>query len=176
LNVKLKGREMLFKLFQLFLLASLKYILTVPYVLLIELEYKYVLPTIVIGGIGGFLFFYFLSKKVMGLFRKLIPLIHRFMSERVKSKYGKIFVSWFRPRHKPIFSVRNRMIIRVKKSYGLWGIVIATPVLLSIPVGAFIASHYYSKDRRVVGYMLLSITGWGIIFSSLMLLFPGIYS
>jgi hypothetical protein len=167
---------MLFKLFQLFLLASLKYILTVPYVLLIEVEYKYALPTIVIGGIGGFFFFYFLSKKVAGLFRKLLPFIHRLMSERIKSKYGKICVSWFKPRHKPVFSVRNRMIIRVKKSYGLWGIVIATPVLLSIPVGAFIASHYYSKDKRVIGYMIMSIIGWGVILSSALLLFPGIYS
>jgi hypothetical protein len=167
---------MLFKLFQLFLLASLKYILTIPYVLLIEIEYKYALPTIVIGGIGGFLFFYFLSKKVMDQFRKLFPLIHRIMSERIKSKYCKICVSWFRPRQKPIFSVRNRMIIRVKKSYGLWGIVIATPVLLSIPVGAFIASHYYSKDKRVIGYMIISIIGWGVVFSSTLLLFPGIYN
>jgi hypothetical protein len=167
---------MLFKLFQLFLLASLKYILTVPYVLLIELEYKYALPTIVIGGIGGFLFFYFLSKKVVILFRRLLPLIHRFLSARIKSQNGKIFLSWFNPRHKPVFSLRNRMIIRVKKSYGLWGIVIATPVFLSIPVGAFIASHYYSKDKRVIGYMLISIIGWGVILSSVMLLFPGIYS
>jgi hypothetical protein len=167
---------MLFRLFQLFLLASLKYILTVPYVLLSEIEYKYALPTIVIGGIGGFLFFYFLSKKLTGLFRKLLPLIHRSMSERIKSKYGKICVSWFRPRHKSVFSLRNRMIIRVKKSYGLWGIVIATPVLLSIPVGAIIASHYYSKDKRVIGYMIMSIIGWGVILSSTLLLFPGIYS
>jgi hypothetical protein len=165
---------MLFKLFQLFLLASLKYILTVPYVLLTEIDYKYALPTIVIGGIGGFLFFYFLSKKVVGIFRKLIQLIHRFMSDRIKSKYCKICVSWIKPRHKTVFSLRNRMIVRVKKSYGLWGIVIATPVLLSIPVGAIIASHYYSKDKRVIGYMLLSITGWGVIFSSVLLLFPGI--
>jgi hypothetical protein len=167
---------MLFKLFQLFLLASLKYILTIPYVLLIELEYKYALPTIVIGGIGGFLFFYFLSKKVVGLIRKFLPLFHGFLSERIKSQNGKIIVAWFKPRHKPKFSVRNRMIIRVKKNYGLWGIVIATPVLLSIPVGAFIASHYYSKDKRVIGYMLISIVGWGILFSSALLLFPGIYS
>jgi hypothetical protein len=167
---------MLFRLFQLFLLASLKYILTVPYILLIDIEYKYALPTIVIGGIGGFLFFYFLSKKVVGLYRKLLPRIHRFLSDRFKSQNGRIFVSWFKPRHKPIFSVRNRMIIRVKKSYGLWGIVIATPVFLSIPVGAFIASHYYSKDKRVIGYMILSIIGWGVVFSSTLLLFPGIYN
>jgi hypothetical protein len=166
---------MLFKLFQLFLLASLKYILTVPYILLLEIEFKYALPTIVIGGIGGFFFFYFLSKKVVRIFTILIPRIHRFLAARIKSEYGKICVSWFRPRHKPVFSLRNRMIIRVKKSYGLWGIVIATPVLLSIPVGAFIASHYYSKDKRVIGYMLLSITGWGVIFSSILFLFPGIF-
>jgi hypothetical protein len=165
---------MLFKLFQLFLLASFKYILTVPYILLIEVEYKYALPTIVIGGIGGFLFFYFLSKKVVYLFRKMVLFVRRFLSERIKSKNGKIIDSWLMPRRKPVFSVRNRMIVKIKKSYGLWGIVIATPVLLSIPIGAFIVSHYYSKDRRVLCYMLLSVTAWGVVFSSVLLLFPGI--
>jgi len=165
---------MLFKVFQLFLLASLKYVLTVPYVMLIDIEYKYALPTIIIGGIGGFLFFYFLSKKVLGIFRKLIPLVCRFISGRVNSRFGKVCISWIRPRQKPVFTLRNRMIVRVKKSYGLWGIVIATPVLLSIPVGAFIASHYYAKDKRVIGYMILSITGWGVILSSVLLLFPGL--
>lgn len=167
---------MLFKLLQLFLLASLKYFLAIPYVLLIEIEYKYALPTIIIGGILGFLFFYFLSKKVVLLFRKLLSLTHRSMPEWIKSRYDKFRVSWFKPRHKTIFSRRNRMIVRVKRSYGLWGLVLTTPVLLSIPVGAFIASHYYSKDRKVILYMLISIIGWGAVFSSVLLLFPGIYS
>jgi hypothetical protein len=165
---------MLFKLFQLFLLASFKYILTVPFALLTEIEYHYALPTMVIGGIGGFLFFYFLSRKAVGIFRNLTPRICRFISGRIKFRMGMLCISWFRPRRKTVFTSRNRMIVRMKKSYGLWGIVIATPVLLSIPVGAFLASHYYSKDKRVIGYMVLSITGWGVILSSVWFLFPGL--
>jgi hypothetical protein len=165
---------MVFKIFQIIILASLKYILTVPYALLIGIEYKYAMPAIVIGGIGGFLFFYYLSKRVVRLFRKLLPLACKIMPDGIKSRYSELCASWLKPRHKPVFSRRNRMIIRLKKSYGLWGIVVTTPVLLSIPVGAFLASHYYSKDRRVIVYMLISIVGWGAIFSSLLLLFPGI--
>jgi len=166
---------MVSKLFQLFLLASFKYILTVPYVLLLEIEYKYALPTMVIGGIGGFLFFYFLSAKASRFFRKWSSSALRLIPDRIKIRYNEICVSRFKPGSKRIFSVRNRMIVRVKKSYGLWGIVITTPILLSIPVGAFMASRYYSKDRRVILYMLVSIIGWGTVFSLVLLLFPGIF-
>lgn len=165
---------MVFKIFQVFLLASLKYILTVPYALLIGIEYEYALPAIVIGGIGGFLFFYYLNKRVVRFFRKLIPATCSLMPGGIRTRCHHLFASWFEKRSKPIFSRRNRMIIRLKKNYGFWGIVITTPVLLSIPVGAFLASHYYSKDKRVVIYMVISIIGWGVILSSALLLFPGI--
>jgi len=164
-----------FKLSQLFLLAAFKYFLTIPYALLIEIEYKYALPTIVLGGIGGFFFFYFLSKKVVRLSKKLLPLVCRLIPGGFKPRFGRICDSLFKPKPKPVFSFRNRMIVRVKKSYGLWGIVITTPVLLSIPVGAFLASHYYSKDKKVIIYMVISIIGWGAIFSLVPLLFPGIF-
>ena len=167
---------MVFKLTQLFFIASLKYVLTVPYFLLFGIEYKYALPTMVIGGIVGFIFFYFLSRKVMILFRKYLPRTCNIMPEWCKSRYGSICVSLFQPKRKILFSRRTRFIVKMKRSYGLWGIVITTPVLLSIPVGAFIASRYYAKNRKVILYMLISIVGWGAIFSSVLFLFPGIFA
>ncbi len=65
------------------------------------------------------------------------------------------------------------MIVRLKNNYGLWGIVITTPVLLSIPVGAFLASHYFPRNKRIVSYMLASIVAWGVLLSSILLLLPG---
>jgi hypothetical protein len=56
----------------------------------------------------------------------------------------------------------------------MWGLIVTTPVLLSIPLGAFLARRYYSHQRRIVLYMMGSIMGWGILLSAFLRLFPGI--
>jgi hypothetical protein len=74
-----------------------------------------------------------------------------------------------------IFTRRNRFIARFKKSYGLWGVVITTPILLTIPVGAFLANKYYSRQRHVVLYMIASIVGWAAVLSGVIHLFPKVF-
>lgn len=163
---------MAFKIIQVFLLASLKYLLTVPYAILIGIEYKYALPAIIIGGMAGFLFFYYFSRKVVYHFRLFLPYSCNILPESWKVHCRRFMAGWNAKRKNPVFTRRNRLLVRLKNNYGLWGIVITTPVLLSIPVGAFLASHYYPKNRRIVLYMLISILIWGTLLSLIWLFFP----
>ncbi|MBK6285707.1 MAG: hypothetical protein IPF54_26295 [Draconibacterium sp.] len=48
---------MIFKILHVILLASVKYFLTLPYALIIGLDFDQALISVLIGGIGGFLFF-----------------------------------------------------------------------------------------------------------------------
>jgi hypothetical protein len=162
-----------FKIFQVFVLATLKYFLTIPYAAVIGIEYKYALPTIVIGGMAGFLFFYYLSHKTRSQSMKLLRIACTPVSDSYKTRCRRFFTFWLTKKEKHIFTRRNRMIVRLKNNYGLWGIVITTPVLLSIPVGAFLASHYFPRNKRMVLYMLASIFAWGILLSSILLLLTG---
>lgn len=162
-----------FKIFQVFVLASLKYFLTIPYAAVIGIEYKYALPVIVIGGMAGFLFFYYLSHKTLRQSLKFLQFACTPVPDSFKTRCRRLFTLWITKKEKQIFTRRNRMIVRLKNNYGLWGIVITTPVLLSIPVGAFLASHYFPRNKRIVLYMLASIVAWGVLLSSILLLLPG---
>jgi hypothetical protein len=76
---------------------------------------------------------------------------------------------------KRIFTRRNRFITRMKSNYGFWGVIIATPVILTIPIGAFLANKYYAQRRHTVLFMILSIIGWAGVLSGLVHLFPGVF-
>ena len=47
----------IFKIIQVFLLATVKYVLTFPYALLIGLNFQQTLISVTLGGIAGFIFF-----------------------------------------------------------------------------------------------------------------------
>lgn len=166
--------HMFLKLLQVILLSSVKYFLTIPYAFLIGLKVEAALPAILIGGMGGFLFFYYLFKPISVWLGLLKPLAFKNMPLTFRLRYSSFCKLWLDPKKKAIFTRRNRRIVKIKRSYGMWGIVIATPVLLSIPVGAFLARHYYSKNRKIIFYMMGSIVGWGVAFSAVLQLFPGI--
>lgn len=165
---------MILKILQVVLLASVKYFLTIPYALVIGLQYEYAVASIIVGGLGGFLVFYYFLKPVSRLIRSVKPMICRIVPGPLQERYSGFCNRYLRPGQKLLFTRRNRRIVRIKRSFGLWGIVITTPVLLSIPVGAFLARHYYPNNRRMVAYMLGSILGWGILFSAVLSLFPGV--
>jgi uncharacterized membrane protein YsdA (DUF1294 family) len=55
------------------------------------------------------------------------------------------------------------MIARVRRRFGMPGIVILTPILLSIPLGALLGTKYFHHKRSFIPWMLLSIFVWGIV-------------
>ena len=166
---------MISKFLQVLILASVKYFLTIPYALVIGLQYEQAVTAIVAGGVLGFFFFYYLLKPLSAGLKLLRPLSCRLMPQVFRERYTMFCANYLTPKKKLLFSRRSRTIVRIKRKYGMWGIVVTTPVLLSIPVGAFLARHYYKGERKIVLYMMMSILGWGILFSAALRLFPGIF-
>ncbi|MEN8118332.1 MAG: hypothetical protein ABFS16_15205 [Bacteroidota bacterium] len=167
---------MVLKLLHIVLLASVKYIVTLPYAMIIGVDYKYAILAVLAGGIGGFLFFYYLSKPVNRGLTFCWPFICRIMPGRLKARYKSYCEKRDSKRKtKKVFSRKNRFIIKLRTTYGFWGVIIATPVLLTIPIGAFLANKYYAHRKHIVLYMILSIVGWGVVLSGLVHLFPGVF-
>jgi hypothetical protein len=75
-------------------------------------------------------------------------------------------------RKRVVFSKKRRTLVKFRTKYGLWGIVIMTPVILSIPIGAFLLKKYYSTHKNVFAYMMLSILGWSLVFTTIAVIMP----
>jgi hypothetical protein len=91
-----------------------------------------------IGGILGVTVFLFLSEW-----------LQNFIARKFPSK-----------KPKKIFNRRNRMIVKVKKNFGLPGIAFITPALLSIPIGTIVASTIYNNHKKVFLYQTASVLVW----------------
>jgi len=76
----------------------------------------------------------------------------------------KVFVSYFTKRKK--FSVRNRKLVAIWKSYGLPGVAFLTPILLTPIGGTLLALSFGSPKNKLIFYMFLSAAVWSLIFSS----------
>lgn len=162
---------MAFKIIHVVILASVKYFMTFPYALIIGLDYNLAMLIVIAGGVGGFLFFYYISRYINFGLNRSKPFFCRFIPRVVKARYQ----SYCERRKAKItkkFSRKSRFIVKIRRSYGMWGIVITTPVLLTIPLGAFLANKYYSRRKNVVLYMVLSIVMWGAALSAFLQIFP----
>ena len=143
-----------------------------PYAMIIGLDFKHAIIAVLIGGIGGFLFFFYLSKPVIKALDRTWPYLCSLVPETIKTRY-KIFCTRLKiKKRRKIFSRRNRLITKIKRKYGFWGIIFTTPFLLSIPLGAFLVNKYYPRKKHIVIYMIISIVGWAGVLSGIIHLFP----
>jgi len=58
-------------------------------------------------------------------------------------------IKWFFSKRR-IFSPKTRKIVRIWRSYGVWGVAFLTPLLFSPPIGAAIAVSFGEKKFRIL--------------------------
>ncbi len=101
------------------------------------------------GGITGITTFYFFGTFVN---RNM----NRLRSRKRRDAYDL---------RKKIFSRRSRSIVRFKASFGLIGLAIVTPAILSIPIGSVLAAKFFSHNRLTYPLLLLSTVLWSAFLS-----------
>jgi len=160
------------KIIQVFLLASVKYVITFPFALLIGLNFLQTLIAVTLGGIAGFFFFYYMSGHAIERMHHVRIFLRKHLPLSIRLKFRQLILWRKKMTGERVFSKRNRMIARFRAKFGLPGIVILSPIVLSIPIGAFLLNKYYSKHKMAKPYMVLSIVSWTAVFVAFALIFP----
>jgi hypothetical protein len=135
------------------LFSSVKFLLVPPIAIL---QYHFPVWDAIIltslGGTLGVLLFYFLSKEIMIAWQFVVV----------------SFVRKHKPHHKhhskPRFSNLSRRIVRLKNRWGLYGLVIITPCVLSIPFGTFIAARFFPGKRTIL-LLCGSVVVWSLVLN-----------
>jgi hypothetical protein len=99
------------------------------------------------GGIIGTFVFMYLSEFFIRMWNKYWP--QRLKRNKKKNKK---------------FTARNRRIVNIKVKYGMWGIMILSPLLLSIPVGSFLMVKYYGLKLRNMLWLLVGQVAWSLVY------------
>ena len=68
-------------------------------------------------------------------------------------------------KRKKNFTWTRKFIVRTKMKFGLTGLIITTPSILSIPVGAFVIHRFYKNKWRNIFLLLLSLTMWSLLLN-----------
>ena len=132
-----------------FLLSTIKFFFGgVPAALGFGFSYFESITVTTLGGFTGVVVFVFASDKLIVFFKKRAEL------KRLKNPSRDA---------KKKFTRTNRIVISVKRRFGLLGFSLIVPFLIPIPIGCFLAVRYFNDKQKIVRYLFLSIFIWSVI-------------
>lgn len=136
------------KLF-IILSSTWKFALTFPFAVYVShMSFAETLLYTNIGGILGALFFTY-------LWGFLIKCWNIHLKPRLN----------YKRKESPVFTRKRRLFVKIKSKYGFPGIVILNPVILSIPISAFLISKYYGKNKLNLIWLIFGQFVWSLIYT-----------
>ncbi len=137
------------KEFTVIFFCSWKFALTFP-VAVYGMKFSFIKTLLFtnIGGASGVLAFTYLSEFIINLWNKYIK-------------------PWFSSskKDKPTFTKQKRKFIHIKSKYGLPGIIILNPIILSIPISSFLIVKFYGRKLKYVLLLFAGQVVWSIIYT-----------
>ncbi len=152
------------KMIQVFFLAMIKYFYAPIYGLAIELNFWHTYFSLIIGGTFAFLIYYNISTLLLLYSVHLMPVVNNLIHDKILNG----FRAWGKKRkqkrlYRRKFTHWNKSLVKIRRFYGMWGIILLTPVLISLPIGAFLLRKYYSSRKIALPMMIVSIVVEGFI-------------
>jgi len=129
----------------LVLFSSVKFLFAPSAVYLSGYSYFQTIAITICGGLIGVTLFFFAGAA-----------LSRFVQDRFSSA---------KPRKS--FTKRNRLLIKVKASWGLIGLALISPTLISIPLGSLLAARYFRNDKRTLPVFFGAVVFWSFVLTSL---------
>lgn len=156
------------KILIVFAVSSIKFLIAPALSFSLGLNFLQTFLSTTSGGITGVVIFFFLSRWMLLLYARYFVFYTRKIKKNIYD-FLKLEVPIEIPARK--FTRRNRFIIKIVRKYGLAGIVVLTPVILSIPIGTFLATRFYASNRYLLVYLISSVLFWSLLMSSAISLF-----
>ena len=162
------------KITQVFFLAMIKYFYAPLYGVAIGMNFWQIFFSLITGGTLAFTVYYYFtdlviiySRHLSPYFVKVVPISWQRAAKRRKARKR------IKRRNRKKFTWRTKFMVKLRRGYGMWGIILLTPVLLSLPIGAFLLRKYYRQNRFSFPLMITSIVVEGFF---LCLAYTGAFS
>lgn len=161
------------KVINVFLISTVRYFYTPMFALLIKLDLTTSVITMIAGGVISFIVYYNLSGLMFFIGKVLQPVVAKIFPLSWNRKYAEWLLRRREKRkHKKKFTRRNRFIVKFKRSYGMYGIILLTPWLLSLVLGAILLRKYYSHHKEALPLALVVIVIEGLVLNFLFYWLP----
>ncbi len=152
------------KITQVFFLSMIKYFYAPLYGVAIGMGFWENFFSLIAGGVLAFTIYYYFSDIVLVYSKHLSPVLvkivpagwhHAYVRRKVRRRIKR--------RNRKKFTRRTKFMVKLRRHYGMWGIILLTPVLLSLPIGAFLLRKYYRQNRFSFPLMISSIVVEGFL-------------
>ncbi len=154
----------LLKILNILLLSTVKYFYTPIYAHMIGADFWTTTLTMIPGGIAGFLIYYHFSKILLLTDMHIKPRIKSVIPHKILIQYQQFKKKRkLRRRNKRKFTRKNRALVRLSNKYGMYTIIILTPILISLVLGAFLLRKYYPNRKEAIPLMIVSIAVEGLL-------------
>ncbi|MGZ3866996.1 MAG: hypothetical protein ACXVC6_11440 [Bacteroidia bacterium] len=91
-------------------------------------------------------------------------IVFGFVSDEALRLYEWVMKKIFPNRKKPKrFTRMNRFVIKAKKYFGIPGIAALAPLILSIPLGSFLAIRFFRDRHKTIIWMSAMSVAWTIV-------------
>lgn len=146
-----------FEILAIVLLSSVKFLLAPSTAIAAGYGFLKTLVITFCGGSSGIIFFYYFGGWTL-------------------KKLGCMGVSTTKvneasiPKRK-IFTKKNKWIIKIKSKFGLAGLSLITPGIISIPIGSILAAKYFRRNPNTLAYLVASVFLWSLALTSISMLF-----
>jgi len=90
------------------------------------------------------------------------------------SRIVHFFPNYFKPINakRKIFTKKNKLYVKLIRNYGLFGIAIFSPILISIPIGSFLAARFFENQKIIaLAMMCVAVLIWSVSISTFLFLF-----
>lgn len=142
-----------FRILSLFLLTSVKFVVGVPATFAaLQMSFLELWIFASLSGIFGVACFVFLSD---WLFKIWDAIRMRYFPKKNHTR-------------KRVFTKKNRRFVTFVRKYGLVGLAILTPTLISIPVGTILARKFFTNRWKVFVYLSSSVILWAVTLSAIL--------
>ncbi|MDQ3047421.1 MAG: hypothetical protein M3R27_07730 [Bacteroidota bacterium] len=149
--------QQIIEIIGVFLLSTVKFVFGgVPVALGLGFSFFKAVFVTSLGGCTGVIIFVYMSEWIM---------------KRIKVRAANKRLKFPHALRKNIFTRKNKSIVKIKMKFGLLGIAFITPLLLSIPLGCFLAVRYFKDKPRIIAVMFGAILFWSISTASFELFF-----
>ena len=96
-----------------------------------------------------------------------------FLFFNLGSRIVHFFPNYFKPINtkRKIFTKKNKFYVKLIRNYGLFGIAIFSPILISIPVGSFLAARFFENQKTMaLAIMCAAVLIWSVSISTFLFL------
>ena len=111
------------------------------------------------GGATGIVVFTFVGDIIVAWWRHLMALIKSFFTNRKVEAIERA--------QKDKFTRTNKLIVRVKRRFGLAGLAFLTPCLLSIPIGTFVINRFFKRKWKILISLFISLFFWSFLLNGI---------